>query len=85
MGLLDILNGMQNGPRGQTTPAPAGSGGMSPIAMALLRNALNTGADSIDAACQTEMTYQSTLQNSEDFGEAAKAFLEKRPPRFTGR
>src|SRR4026207_201607 len=36
MGLLDILNGMQNGPRGQTAPAPAGSGGMSPIAMALL-------------------------------------------------
>jgi hypothetical protein len=36
MGLLDILNGMQNGPRGQTTPAPAGSGGMSPIATALL-------------------------------------------------
>jgi uncharacterized protein YidB (DUF937 family) len=36
MGLLDILNGMQNGPRGQTTPTPAGSGGMSPIAMALL-------------------------------------------------
>ena len=36
MGLLDILNGMQNGPRGQTTPDPAGSGGMSPIAMALL-------------------------------------------------
>jgi uncharacterized protein YidB (DUF937 family) len=36
MGLLDILNGMQNGPRGQTKPAAAGSGGMSPIAMALL-------------------------------------------------
>src|SRR5512137_415091 len=36
MGLLDILNGMQNGPRGQRTPTPAGSGGMSPIAMALL-------------------------------------------------
>src|SRR6186997_558482 len=36
MGLLDVLNGMQNGPRGQTKPAPAGSGGMSPIAMALL-------------------------------------------------
>jgi uncharacterized protein YidB (DUF937 family) len=37
MGLLDILNGMQNGPHGQSTPAPAGSsGGMSPIAMALL-------------------------------------------------
>ena len=56
-----------------------------PIAMALLRNALNTGADSVDGACQAEMTFQSTLQNSEDFGEAAKAFLEKRPPNFTGR
>src|SRR6187551_1739578 len=33
MGLLDILNGMQNGPRGQTQP---GKGGMSPITMAIL-------------------------------------------------
>ena len=37
MGLLDVLNGMQNGPRGQRQPAPAGqSGGMSPLMMALL-------------------------------------------------
>ena len=36
MGLLDIINGMQNGPRGQSTPAPAGSGGMSPITIALM-------------------------------------------------
>jgi len=37
MGLMDILNGMQNGPRGQRQPAPAGSGGkMSPMTMALL-------------------------------------------------
>jgi uncharacterized protein YidB (DUF937 family) len=34
MGLLDILNGMQNGPRGQTDPNR--SGGMSPMTMALL-------------------------------------------------
>ena len=33
MGLLDVLNGMQNGPRGE--PAPGG-GGMSKITMALL-------------------------------------------------
>src|SRR5689334_10471846 len=33
MGLLDILNGMQNGPRGETAP---GKGGMSPITMAML-------------------------------------------------
>jgi uncharacterized protein YidB (DUF937 family) len=36
MGLMDILNGMQNGPRGQQQGAPAGGGGMSPMMMALL-------------------------------------------------
>jgi uncharacterized protein YidB (DUF937 family) len=36
MGLLDILNGMQNGPGGQRQAAPASSGGMSPMMMALL-------------------------------------------------
>jgi uncharacterized protein YidB (DUF937 family) len=37
MGLLDVLNGMQNGPRGQPGPANSGSsGGMSPITMAIL-------------------------------------------------
>lgn len=33
MGLLDVLNGMQNGPRGPSTP---GKGGMSPMTMAIL-------------------------------------------------
>ena len=36
MGLLDVLNGMQNGPRGQPQPGTPGSGGMSKITMALL-------------------------------------------------
>ena len=41
MGLLDIINGMQNGPRGQHQPTGTGAkasagGGMSPIMMALL-------------------------------------------------
>jgi len=35
MGLLDVLNGMQNGPRGQGSASPS-SGGMSPMTMALL-------------------------------------------------
>jgi hypothetical protein len=35
MGLLDVLNGMQNGPRGQRGPS-TGIGGMSPITMAVL-------------------------------------------------
>lgn len=33
MGLMDVLSGMQNGPRGQSAP---GQGGMSPLTMALL-------------------------------------------------
>jgi uncharacterized protein YidB (DUF937 family) len=33
MGLMDVLNGMQNGPRGQTEP---GKGGMSKMTMAIL-------------------------------------------------
>lgn len=37
MGLTDIFNGMQNGPHGQTQPAPAGQKqGMSPVVTALL-------------------------------------------------
>jgi uncharacterized protein YidB (DUF937 family) len=37
MGLLDVLNGMQNGPRGPSTPsAQSGGGGMSPMTMAIL-------------------------------------------------
>ncbi|WP_375306091.1 YidB family protein [Bradyrhizobium sp. A11] len=37
MGLLDVLNGMQNGPRGPSTPSTEkSSGGMSPMTMALL-------------------------------------------------
>ena len=37
MGLMDILKGMQQGPRGQRQPTPPGQGGgMSPIMMALL-------------------------------------------------
>ncbi|HLG85479.1 MAG TPA: YidB family protein [Bradyrhizobium sp.] len=36
MGLLDVLNGMQNGPRGPSTPSQQSSGGMSPMTMAIL-------------------------------------------------
>src|SRR5262249_23531446 len=37
MGLLDVLNGMQNGPRGPSKPGPQSEGGgMSPMTMAIL-------------------------------------------------
>jgi uncharacterized protein YidB (DUF937 family) len=36
MGLLDVLNGMQNGPRGPSNPNLQTGGGMSPMTMAIL-------------------------------------------------
>jgi len=36
MALLDVLNGMQHGPRGQPAPSVGGKGGMSPMTMAIL-------------------------------------------------
>jgi uncharacterized protein YidB (DUF937 family) len=36
MGLLDVINGMQQGPRGPSTPSSQSSGGMSPMTIALL-------------------------------------------------
>ena len=39
MGLLDVINGMQNGPRGEPQPgsgSSSSSGGMSPMTMALM-------------------------------------------------
>ena len=56
-----------------------------PVATALLRSALNLGNDSVDQAINTEINFQSVLMHTEDFGEATRAFLEKRKPRFTGK
>jgi uncharacterized protein YidB (DUF937 family) len=36
MGLLDVLNGMQQGPRGPSNPSAQSGGGMSPITMAIM-------------------------------------------------
>jgi uncharacterized protein YidB (DUF937 family) len=36
MGLLDVLNGMQQGPRGPSTPGAQSKEGMSPMTMAIL-------------------------------------------------
>ena len=36
MGLLDVLNGMQNGPHGSSHPSTQSNGGMSPMTMAIL-------------------------------------------------
>src|SRR5258705_9764210 len=36
MGLLDVINGVLNGPRGQSQPQPDARSGMSPMTMAIL-------------------------------------------------
>jgi hypothetical protein len=36
MGLLDVLNGMQQGPRGPSDASAQSGGGMSPMTMAIL-------------------------------------------------
>jgi enoyl-CoA hydratase/carnithine racemase len=55
-----------------------------PVAMALLKAALNGGNESLEQASNSEVNYQSVLMSTEDFGEAAQAFMEKRKPNFTG-
>jgi enoyl-CoA hydratase/carnithine racemase len=57
----------------------------APVAMTLLKAALNNGSDSIEQAIATEMDYLPVLMGTEDFAEATRAFQEKRKPRFTGR
>jgi enoyl-CoA hydratase/carnithine racemase len=54
------------------------------VAMALMKAALNIGNDSLDQAVNAEINYQSVLMSTEDFGEAAQAFMETRKPNFTG-
>jgi enoyl-CoA hydratase/carnithine racemase len=56
-----------------------------PMALALLRSAMNSGADGVEQAIATEISYQSVLTHTDDFEEAARAFMEKRKPNFTGR
>src|SRR5690349_1016455 len=36
MGLFDVINGMQQGPRGSSSSTPQSSGGMSPMTMAII-------------------------------------------------
>lgn len=55
-----------------------------PLAMALIKTALTSGAASMDASLRTEIDYQPILRQSQDHLEAAQAFGEKRAPVFTG-
>lgn len=55
-----------------------------PLGMALLKSALTYSTDDMDAALRAEIDFQPVLRQSKDHLEAASAFIEKRPPVFTG-
>jgi len=59
------------------TRAPLSQRGAKVVLEALARGETGRRADEIDAA-------QAAAVNSQDYREAAKAFLEKRTPVFTG-
>lgn len=58
---------------------------LPPVAMAVLKSALATGADTLDQAINTEINLQGLLFSTEDFDEAVSAFRDKREPEFKGR
>jgi uncharacterized protein YidB (DUF937 family) len=56
MGLLDVLHGMQNGPRGPSTPSAQSGSGMSPMTMAILALLAFKAVKHISGGSQTETT-----------------------------
>jgi 2-(1,2-epoxy-1,2-dihydrophenyl)acetyl-CoA isomerase len=57
----------------------------APIALALAKRALNRALDSgLDEALEFEAQLQSIAGRSADHKEGVAAFVEKRPPQFTG-
>ena len=59
----------------------------SPLAVAQAKKAINEGLQkaSLDEALQYEIEAVKVLAQSDDLREGVQAFLEKRPPKFTGK
>lgn len=56
------------------------------LGLAALRKALrDSWSNSLDAQLESERALQSSLGRTADYQEGVKAFIEKRPARFTGR
>jgi enoyl-CoA hydratase/carnithine racemase len=60
--------------------------GRAPLAVQEAKRAIDRAGDtSLDAGLATELDGSERLFSSHDMLEGARAFLEKRPPRFRGR
>lgn len=58
----------------------------APLALRTLKTVLNRGAEApLETALELERKAYAWLRSTRDYEEGVKAFLEKRPPRFTGR
>ena len=57
-----------------------------PLALRTLKTVLNRGAEApLETALELERKAYAWLRSTRDYEEGVKAFLEKRPPTFTGR
>ncbi len=58
----------------------------APLALRALKTVLNRGADApLETAIELERKTYAWLRASHDYVEGVQAFLDKRPPKFTGR
>jgi enoyl-CoA hydratase/carnithine racemase len=58
----------------------------APLALRTLKTVLNKGSEaSLDTALELERKAYAWLRSTHDYEEGVRAFLEKRPPKFTGR
>jgi 2-oxoglutaroyl-CoA hydrolase len=58
----------------------------APLALRTLKTVLNRGADApLETALELERKAYAWLRSTHDYEEGVRAFLEKRPPNYTGR
>ena len=58
----------------------------APLALRTLKMVLNRGADApLDTALELERKSYAWLRSTHDYEEGVRSFLEKRPPKYTGR
>jgi 2-oxoglutaroyl-CoA hydrolase len=58
----------------------------APLALRTLKMVLNRGAEApLETALELERKAYAWLRSTHDYAEGVKAFLEKRPPKYTGR